>query len=224
MLARFGSVFDEYPFPPQVGLIGPGHAMVRLNLVSGRKEVTEGSQGRFCGGQNHLARHIPHRSPLMVSKQEEGTTVIGGKHSWGLRWCRVKLGVWVPRTATYIIVIVHSVASDSATPWTAAHQVSLSFLPPGACLNSCPLSWWCHPSISSSAVPFSSCFQFFPASGSFSMNWLFTSGGQSIGASASDKYSQFISFRIDWLDLILYILSSNISRSYSLFIRILTLT
>ena len=52
------------PFPPQVGLIGPGYAMVRLNLVSGRKEVTEGSQGRFCGGQNHLARHIPHRSPL----------------------------------------------------------------------------------------------------------------------------------------------------------------
>ena len=167
MLARFGSVFDEYPFPPQVGLIGPGHAMVRLNLVSGRKEVTEGSQGRFCGGQNHLARHIPHRSPLMVSKQEEGTTVIGGKHSWGLRWCRVKLGVWVPRTATYIIVIVHSVASDSATPWTAAHQVSLSFLPPGACLNSCPLSWWCHPSISSSAVPFSSCFQFFQHQGLF---------------------------------------------------------
>ena len=51
--------------------------------------------------------------------------------------------------------------------------------------NSCPLSRWCHPSISSSVVPFSSCFQSFPASGSFRMSRLFTSGGQSIGASAS---------------------------------------
>ena len=49
----------------------------------------------------------------------------------------------------------------------------------------CPLSWWCHSTISSSVVPFSSCLQFFPASGSFPMSGLFTSGGQSIGASAS---------------------------------------
>ena len=51
--------------------------------------------------------------------------------------------------------------------------------------NSCPLSRWCHPSISSSGVPFSSCPQSFPASGSFPMSQLFTSGGQSIGVSAS---------------------------------------
>ena len=51
--------------------------------------------------------------------------------------------------------------------------------------NSCPLSWWCHPTISSSVVPFSSRLQSFPASGSFLMSQLFTSGGQSIGASAS---------------------------------------
>ena len=56
---------------------------------------------------------------------------------------------------------------------------------PGACSNSCPLSWWCHPAISSSVVPFSSYLQSFPTSGSFLMSWLFTSGGQSIGASAS---------------------------------------
>ena len=56
---------------------------------------------------------------------------------------------------------------------------------PRACSNSCPLSQWCHPTISSSVVPFSSCLQPFPAAGSFLMSWLFTSGGQSIGASAS---------------------------------------
>ena len=57
---------------------------------------------------------------------------------------------------------------------------------PGACSNSCPLCQWCHPTISSSVVPFSfSCLQPFPASGSYLMSWFFTSGGQSIGASAS---------------------------------------
>ena len=56
---------------------------------------------------------------------------------------------------------------------------------PGACSNSFPLSRWCHPTISSSVFPFSSCLQSFQASGSFPMRWLFTSGGQTIGASAS---------------------------------------
>ena len=56
---------------------------------------------------------------------------------------------------------------------------------PGACSNSCPLSWWCHPTTLSSVIPFSSCLQSFPASGAFPMSQLFTSGGQSIGASAS---------------------------------------
>ena len=57
-------------------------------------------------------------------------------------------------------------------------------LSPGVCSNSCPLSWWCHITISSSAVPFSSCLQSFPASGSFPMNQHFTLGSQSSGASA----------------------------------------
>ena len=56
---------------------------------------------------------------------------------------------------------------------------------PRAYANSCPLSQWCHPTISSSVVPFSSCLQSFPASGSFQMSRLSASGGQSIGVSAS---------------------------------------
>ena len=71
-----------------------------------------------------------------------------------------------------------------ATPWTAAPQPSLSPTP-GVHPNSCPLSQWSHPTISSSVIPFSSCLQSFPASGSFQMKQLFTSGSQSIGVSAS---------------------------------------
>ena len=77
---------------------------------------------------------------------------------------------------------------------------------PGVHPNPCPLSQWCHLTISSSVVPFSSCLQSFPASGSFQISQLFTSGGQSIGASASadpsNEYSELISFRLDWLDLL----------------------
>ena len=70
-------------------------------------------------------------------------------------------------------------------PMDCAHQASLSFAISGACSNSCPLSWWCHPTISFSVGPFFSCLQSFPASGSFLMSQLFALGGQSIGASAS---------------------------------------
>ena len=71
-----------------------------------------------------------------------------------------------------------------ATSSTAAHQAPWSFISPGVCSNSCPLSWWCHPTISSSVIPFSCCFQSFPASGCL-VRLLFTSGHQNIGASAS---------------------------------------
>ena len=70
-------------------------------------------------------------------------------------------------------------------PWTAAHQASLSNTNSQSLSNPCPLSQWCHPAISSSVVPFSSCPQSFPASGSFPMSQLFASGGQGIGVSAS---------------------------------------
>ena len=80
----------------------------------------------------------------------------------------------------------HSVVSNSLWPHGPQHTRSpCPSLTPGVYSNSYPLSWWCHPTISSSVVPFSSCLQSFLASGSFPMSWLFASGGQSIGASAS---------------------------------------
>ena len=73
-----------------------------------------------------------------------------------------------------------------ATPWTAACQTSLSFTISQSLLKLMSIECqWCHPTISSFVVPFSSCLQSFPASDVFPVSWLFTSGGQSIGASAS---------------------------------------
>ena len=76
--------------------------------------------------------------------------------------------------------------SDSLQPHELQHVRPPCPSPtPGVHPNSCPLSWWCHPSISSSVIPFSSCPQSFPASGSFQMSQLFASGDQNIGVSAS---------------------------------------
>ena len=92
----------------------------------------------------------------------------------------------------------HSVMSDSLWP----HGLQYARLPcpsptPGACSNSCSLSWWCHPNISSSVIPFFSCLQSFPASGSFPRT-VFQSGGQSIGVQLQHQSFQWI-FRTDFL-------------------------
>ena len=79
-----------------------------------------------------------------------------------------------------------SVVSDSLRPHGLQHtRLPCPSTTPGAYTNSCSSSWWCHPTISSSVIPFSSRLQSFPASGSFQMSQLFASGGQSIGVSAS---------------------------------------
>ena len=88
---------------------------------------------------------------------------------------------------------------------------------PGACSGSCPLSRWCHPTVSSSAVLFSSCLQPFPASGSFLMCRLFASGGQSIGASS--LVSVLLVNIQDWFLLgltgLISLLSKGLSRVFS---------
>ena len=82
-----------------------------------------------------------------------------------------------------------SVMSESLLPHGLQHARPCCQSPtPRVYSNSCPLSGWCHPAISSSVVPFSSCPQSFPASGPFPMSQFFTSGGQSIGVSASASF------------------------------------
>ena len=85
-----------------------------------------------------------------------------------------------------LVQFSRSVVSDSLRPHESQHTRPPCPSPtPGVNPNPCPFSRWCHPTISSSVIPFSSCPQSFPASGSFQMSLLFTSGGQSIGISAS---------------------------------------
>ena len=80
----------------------------------------------------------------------------------------------------------HSIMSDCLQPHGLQHaRLPCPSPTPKACSNSCPSHQWCHPTISSSVIPFSSCPQSFPASGSFQKSQFFTSGGQSIGVSAS---------------------------------------
>ena len=109
----------------------------------------------------------------------------------------------------YILLLFScSVMSDSLWPHGLQHTRLLCLSPsPTACSNSCPSSQLCHSTISSLAVPFSSCVQSFPASGSFSnesvlcINWpKYLSFSFSI--SPSNEYSGLISFRMDWLDLL----------------------
>ena len=100
-----------------------------------------------------------------------------------------------------------SVMSNSLRPHGLQHaRLPCPSPTPRTCSNSCPSSWWCHPTISSSVIPFSSRLQSFPASGSFPMSQFFTSSSQSIGASASASVllmniSGLIFFRSDWFDL-----------------------
>ena len=96
----------------------------------------------------------------------------------------------------FIVVLIllslfsDSVVSDSLQPHGLQHARFPCRSPShGVCSNPCPLSWWCHPTISSSVILFSSCLQSFPASGSFPMSQFFSSGGESTGASASASAS-----------------------------------
>ena len=96
--------------------------------------------------------------------------------------------------------------ADPLWPKGPQHRLPCSSPTHGACSNSCPSRWWCHPTISSSVIPFSSHLQSFPATVSFPVSQFFTSGGQSIGFSFSisptNEYSRLISFRMDRLDLL----------------------
>ena len=100
-----------------------------------------------------------------------------------------------------------SVMSDSLWPHRLQHARLPCLSPtPRACPNSCLSSWWCHPTISSSVIPFSSCLQSFPALGSFQMSQFFTSGSKVLEAKASasvlpKNFQDWFPLGLDWLDL-----------------------
>ena len=100
-----------------------------------------------------------------------------------------------------------SVVSDSLWPHELQHFRPPSPSPtPRVYPNSCPLSWWCHPTVSPSVIPFSSCLQSFPTSGSFLMSQIFAAGGQKLEFQLQhqsfNEYPGPISFSMDWVDLL----------------------
>ena len=133
-----------------------------------------------------------NRLPLIPYQVISHTTT---PHSWFIShldyWKSVShCSPWLQDLPVLLCLLLflfsHSVMCNSLwPPWTKTHQVPCPSPSTRAWSNSCPLTRWCHPTISSSVVPFFSCLQSFPASGSFPMSHLFTSDGQSIGASAS---------------------------------------
>ena len=117
--------------------------------------------------------------------------------------CTLKL--W--SLSNWVVQFSHSVMSNSLQP----HGLQRARVPCpsptlGACSNSCVLSRWCHPTTLSSVIPFSSCLQFFPASGSFPISHLHIRWPKycsfSFSISPANEYSELISFRIDWFDLL----------------------
>ena len=117
-----------------------------------------------------------------------------------------------------MLLFSHSVVSDSLQPHGLQHaRLPCPSPSTGACSNSSPLIQWCHPTISSSVIPFSSCLQSCPASGPFLMSQLFVSGGQNIGASSSA--SAFQMNIQDWFPLgltgLISLLLKGLSRVFS---------
>ena len=130
-------------------------------------------------------------------------------YPWGLQRGRGKRDEGSLCLNLILLSFSHSVMSNSLQP----HRLQHSKLPcpapsPGACWNSCALSPWCHPTISSSVVPFPSHLQSFPASGSFPVSWLFVPGSQSAEASALESVppknieDSFPSRLTDWISLL----------------------
>ena len=112
--------------------------------------------------------------------------------------------VWLPQSSVHTLLFSPQVMSYPLWPHGLQHSRPLCSSPsPWVYPSSCPLNWWCHPTISSSVTLFF-CPQSFPASGSFPMSWLFALGGQQIGASASTSVfpvSITVDFLTDWFYL-----------------------
>ena len=140
-------------------------------------------------------------------------------HSWTIKkaehwriddfelWCQRRLlrNCWTARRSNQSILkdnsvqFSRSVVSDSLWPHEPQHtRTPCPSTTPKVYPNPCPLSWWCHPTISSSVISFSSCPQSFPASGSFPMSWLFISSDQLLELQLQHQSLQWI-FRVDYL-------------------------
>ena len=176
------TIYDYDPAPASFDLIW-GYA-IHVRLPS-RECLSWTAEARPGGNSSHLlstlCSHLSHHPPWT---EEEGSDLIASTslpHSTGSAQhtfdgvqgrppSGVPFGIFVAvQSLSHVWIFV--------TPWTAVCQAPLSFTTSWSCSNSCPLGQWCHPTISASVSPLSSCPQSFPASRSFPMSQLFTSGG-----------------------------------------------
>ena len=125
--------------------------------------------------------------PIMLWQPELKLTWFGKYAQDKKATLQLQLPLWIPILIWFCFRIQFSpVASNALQPHGLQHtRLPCPSSTPRTCSNSCPSSWWCHPTVSSLVVPISSRLQSFPASGSFQMSQFFTSGGQSTGLSAS---------------------------------------
>ena len=166
---------------------------IKRRLLLGRKAMTN---------QDSIlkSRDISLPTKVHLVKDIVFPVVMYGCESWTIKkaahwriyafelWCwrRLLRVPWTARRSNQLVQFSCSVASDSLRPYRLQHtRPPCSSPTPGACSNSCPPSRWCHPTISSYVIPFSSHLQSFPASGSFPMSQFFQSNRHSIGVSAS---------------------------------------
>ena len=148
-----------------------GLSQRKRHLSGHQKDEWESAQWKIKEGQS------------VLDKEDNEAKTCGWESSSAL------LGPWKQQAKSrlhevLLLLLLFSHAWLFMTLWAAARRLPCPLLSPGVCSNSCPLSQWCHSTISSTVSPFSSCPQFFPASGSFAASRLFTSGGQN-GAWAS---------------------------------------
>ena len=173
----------------QKGLSGGGHW----------KWGEDGNWLHFLGLQNHCGQWCSHEiktpapwkksydKPKQHIKKQRHHFANKGPYSQSYGFSSSHVWMWeLDYKECCSIQFSHSVVSDSLQPQGLQHtRPPCPSSTPGAYSNSCPLSQWCHPTISSSVIPFSSCLQSFPAPGSSPMSQFFASGGQSTGVSAS---------------------------------------
>ena len=143
----------------------------RLILQTGHASSEEHCQWPNCDSRKHLCPTVPGERPVNLYYIDPSRI---------RRVCSVQLLSHVQLFATHELQHAR-LPCPSPTPWVQT--------------NPCPLSGWCHPTITSSVVPFPSCPQSFPASGSFQMSQLFGSGGQSVGVSPSTSVLPMKSMR-----------------------------
>ena len=154
-------------------------------MIFGQR-LAESKRGKFCV------------SPGRCMKDKVSTRVRGRRSQPQREWWKITQSGWEEVGTNHVVVQSLSHVWLTATPWTAPHQAAQFFIISGVCSNSRPLSQWCHPTISSSVIPFSSCLQSFPASGSFPMSQFFPPVAKVLELQLQHQSLQWI-FRVDFL-------------------------